>query len=408
MLFKIHKNLFTEIVSRIAPAFVKTTNPQDIGQYLVLKLDKKKNLLTAIVNRQEVTVKIEIDGDGDLLTIEEDGVFVINGEPLYELLSRSTVIDQIVINFDAKKDVIKAQDPSQTAISLLGSMEVLFPGGESWSFPVLDLASIPVPTNPTIELKGDDHFKVNAQEFSKFILQVGMAVGKDNLDARFRNVLIRTTGNRYEIIATTGIHLAWVRALCKEMSGEFSMTIPHEQTMLVTNVSSPELDLTIVHHKGTPGSCVCHQEFLYGERSLGKIMIKTTCSPEPFAKFDKMIKNLDFISSLKLKTQQFKPICSRMDIFTDPRTTVAVDTKKGTLVFSKVEDGKVRAKGITIPFSAVSGEPINLLVSSRHLLLAVSNAEADEIEWKFSGQKSLTCMILSDNLMTYFAPFTEE
>lgn len=408
LLFKVQKSLFTDAVRRIQPALVKTKNPADIGQYLVLKLDSKKSLLTMIVNDQEVTVRITIDKAGDLLKISGDGVFVLRGETLYELLNRSNILDEITFNFEAKKDVLKPDDPSQPPISLLGNIDILFPGDEVWSIPVVDTATISVPVNPTIESKGDDHFKVNAQEFGKYITQVAMAVGPDNLDARFRNVLIRTVGNRFEIVSTTGTNMAWARALCKEMSGEFSMTIPHKQTMLISKIASPELDLVLLHTKGTPGSSVCSQEFLYGEKEIGTLQVKATCSPEPFAKFEKHIKSLSFVSSLKIKTQQLKPVCARMDLFSNPRTTVVIDSKKSTMSFSKIEDGRAKVKNITIPFSDLQGEPVNLEISSRYMLLAVTNAEAETIEWKFTGNKSLTCMILSDNLETYFSPFNED
>ncbi len=405
-LFQTQKNLLTEVVRWPAGGLIKAANPIDPSQYLAVKTFGKK--LQIVLSSQEISIKVVIDKAGDLLKVHSDGTFVLKGDILKEILQRSVVNDVVNVDFDESSggEVLKGESPEHTPVALLGNAVMTWnnsvSGKEEWAIPVIDTKAIDVPTNPTFDLSGTDRLSVNAGEFAKHIRQVGIAVGKDLGNEKYRNVMIRTSGSLYEVVATNQIMLAVVKAQALKDAGEFSMTIPHSQVFLASRLLNPELDVEIIYNKGNPGTAVFAQEVMYGGQSIGTAYFRITCSSVGFAKFEQIIKSISVKGSCKMKTQQILPLCTKLEIFQPARTGVVLDKKQGTMTFSKKEAGRGAGKGMGLPISDIQGGDFEFDVSSRFLMQAVANAETDEISWSYSGKESLTCMILSPSLTVYF------
>lgn len=413
LLFQIQKNLFTKAVSKVAASLTKTQNPADPSQYIVMKADQGQSSISLTVVNQGVVTRTVIDAAGDLLKIKADGVFVIQGDVLNEILSRTTISEMVNVDFEKStgNEVIKNPDPNEQPLALSGHLNFSWNNAvtdkEEWLVPCIDSASLNIPTNAKIDVTADGRMFVNAAEFGRYVRQVGIAVGKDSGDASYRNVLIRTDGQILELVSAMITQLAWATTPnVRRASGKFSMTIPYVELMLACSMLDPESDVEIIYNNTTPPTAVFAQDLVYSDRAVGKTQLRLTCSMDKFVNFEKTIKALDFRNSCKVKTQQFRPITSRLDIVRPARTTLTVDASKNSMTFAKQEAGRVFAKGLGIPISDGEGDPLKLEVSSRNLLLAANAAEGDDIEIKFSGEASLYCMILSENMKCYFAPFT--
>jgi hypothetical protein len=407
-LFQTQKNLLTEVVRWPAGGLVKSANPADPSQYLAVKTNGKN--LQIVLTSQEISVKVVIDKAGDLLKVHTDGTFVLKGDILKEILQRSAgdVSDVVNIDFDESSagEMLKGETPEHAPVALLGNAIMSWSnnllGKEEWAIPVIDTNSIDVPTNPTFDLKGADRLIVKAGDFAKYIRQVGIAVGKDLGDAKYRNVMIRTSKMLYEIVATNQIMLAVVKSQANSDAGSFLMTIPYSQAFLASRLLNPELNVEIIYNKGNPGTAVLTQEVVYGEQVIGTVYFRITCSNEPFAKFDKTINDLSFRNSCKMKTQRILPVCTKLDIFQPARTAVILDKKQSALIFSKKEAGRGASKGLVVEIYDIKGDNFDFDVSSMFLTQSVNNAEADEILWQFSGKEALSRMDLSPSLTAYF------
>lgn len=410
MIFQTQKNLLSDILNTISPVIVKSSNPQDISQYLVIKTEGKN--LTLLISNQEYIAQIVIDKravDQDLLKIETDGIYIAQADVILEIMTRSNVRDKISIDFEPAKtgDVIKTDDPNIT-IPTLGSLNWNFPQGEVWTTPCIDTKTIDVPTKPPFDQSGKNTLRCPAGDFRKYVGQVGMAAGDDKGDSRLRNLLLRTTKDTYELVTTTSIHLAWATATPKASSGIFSFTVPYRPFLIGSQIieTNYEGDVDIVHNPGGIETVVMTRDMLYGDKPIGTVYFRTSCANHQFANFEKLLKSLNFCNTMKIKAQLLKPLVGMLDIAKLPRTQVLIDTKKSMLFFAKKEEGRVKVKGLSVPAIMTPGEgDMELEISNHHLASAISNAEIDEIEWKLSGKKTLSSMRLSPNLMTYFAPF---
>lgn len=403
MSIQIQKRMLAEAVARISPTLNKSSDPTDPSQYIVLKADKKKNSLTLVVSNLEVAARLEIDNCKDMV-VDEDGIFVIRGDTLSDLMQRSRAIDKITVNFHSKKDSLKAEDPTQKPIALVGMLDFVYPRGEKYSIPVIDTNSIDVPLNPTID-KGTDTFTANAGEIAKFIAQVEVCVGEDKADPRYCNVQVKASKDRYEVLTSNGKKLAWAKAQHKSCSGSFQTVLSHRQAALLAKVLDSEADVDVISCKGAPGTFVFKQGFSFGGTPVGEIRARGTCSLEDFPKFEKVIAALDLRASCKVNKQQLLEVCATLGIAKPPQTVAAFDAKREHILFSKKEDGKIIAKDVIVPISDAKGELEDMIVNSEFMLKAASHAELDQIEWSFSGKKTLMKMSLSGTLDVYFAPF---
>lgn len=418
-LFQTQKNLLAEAIRLPSGGLEKSNSPSDPAQYLVMRTSGKS--LEVILSTKEVSIRVRIDKAGDLLKINSEGTFVVKGDVLKEILLRSIVRDTVSVDFEKSAgETIKGASPEDAPVSLLGNMVMSWSndvdGKEVWTIPVVDTASIDVPTNPNIDLKGTDRLTVQAGQFAKHIRQVGIAVGKDTGDSKYRNLLIRTNGKLYETVGATLFQLAIVKAEAESASGTFSMLMPYSHAFLATKLLNPERDVEIIYNKGTPGTVVFCQDVVYGGGIIGTAAFRINCASDPFIKFEKVVSSLSFCNSVKMKTQQIRAICNKLDIINLARTEVVLDKKKNALMFSKKEAGRGASKGLGVPVTDIDrdidgdikGDDFAFEVSSAYLSQAVNNAELDEIVWKFSGKTSLTFMKLSDNMVTYFSPMQEQ
>lgn len=411
MLFQTQKRLLTERVERAMPAVKKATDPTDPAQYVTFQSDGKS--LTQTNVRNDIAVKQVIDNAGDDLKLNGTWAYAFAGEILYEILTKSNVLDKISATFEPGADTIKSQAPDKQPVNLLGNFAINFPGEEKWEIPVVDFNSVSIPTNPQIDLNGANKMKVPLNEFSQFLAKVGLSVGKDGGNANYRQVMIRSKGAQYEIITATPGTLALAKAKARSSSGDFSMTIPYEHVLTATKILDPDQDIEIIHNPGSPGTAVFCQDIKYSDRTIGKIYVRLTCSNDPFAKFEKMVNSLSFVNSVTLKTQQLRPICSRLEILKGARTELVIDTAKKSLVFAKKEAGRAKVSNMKLDFVNVTGGDFSISITSRILAECVGNAELEELEWRFSGKSSLSHVRIvhrtdGATLDCYFPPFPED
>lgn len=409
MLFETQKRLLTDLVNRGASALVKSTDPADPSRYTVLSSDSKK--LTCLNVGLSIVVRQVVDRAGSDLILGAKFTHAIEGELLNAILTTSNIIDKIFVDFapSSANEVIKSDDPNKAPVGLLGNLVVKFPGGEEWEGAVVDMKAVNIPTNPTFDMASNVRLVVNAGQLAKYVNQVGMAAGKDGGHPLFRNVLLRAVKaeSRLDIVCSTDNHLAVAKTALKSATEDFFMTIPHVDMLQAVRVLDPEQDVEIVYNKGTPGTAIFCQDILYGDRAIGSLAVKITAPDEQFPKYEKLVGKLSVANIITFKTQQLRPICPKLEIPRPPHTNVLIDATKKVMILSKKEASRVKMTNVSIPINIVKGDAFQAAFTSRIMGLAINNADADEIEWSFSGPNSLSKMVLSPNLTTYFPPLNE-
>jgi len=394
-MFQTQKNLFGIAVNIASGALGKTSDTSDPSQYLVIAL--KKNSFEILSSSQELIIKVTIDQAGNLYKSDEEKTYVVGGAVLRALMEKSCVTDTMEVK------AVEEEGSGSLNFSWRGPVEK-----EEWSIPWVNLEGLNIALNPAINIAGQDKLIVKSEEFQKFVNAVGVAVGKDSGDANYRNIMIRSNSSLYEVVATSVVQLAWAKGIPMSTVGEFAATVPYIHVASLSKLLNTDIETEIIYNKGKSATLVFRQDVIYGDRKIGEVLFRVTCSDDPFAKFEKVVKMLDYKSSCKVRTKQMQDVCGKLDVLQIVRTHVVLDTKKKALIFAKKDSGKGAGKGIAVPLVDVSGDDIELCVSGLHLSKAVNHALGDEIEWKFSGQKSLTCMVLAPNIAVYFPPFGDE
>jgi hypothetical protein len=270
---------------------------------------------------------------------------------------------------------------------------------ETWPFPCIQ------DTDSEIDQSGQDRMIVSGAEFSKFVKQVGLAVGKDAGNPSYRNVMIRTDGQGYEVIGVSVAQLAWAKGSLAQPLGDgrsgFTIIAPYEKVAAVARLLSAEHDVEIILNKTSPSTVVFSQQIDYGGKQIGRALYRVGTADDPFAKFEKKVGTLSWKSSCKINSRQFKMMAERLECDTEnTRSKIALDPKTNELGVAK--------NGICDPDTPVSdaaGESIQTEVSSFHLRVSLENAETEQVTIKFSGQNSLIALELSPSLTAYLAPF---
>jgi hypothetical protein len=156
---------------------------------------------------------------------------------------------------------------------------------------------------------------------------------------------------------------------------------------------------------GAAKQVVFAQDLVYGGKIVGRSLYRVRESASKFVQYEPLINSLSFITSCKIKTQQLKAVMAKlkMDV---AKTSCSVDTEKELLIMHK-RSAKVD-KMTCVEIYDISGQKLDVNVSSNHLTAAAGACDLEDVELKFSGSKALGQMILGPTLTTYFMPFNVE
>jgi DNA polymerase III sliding clamp (beta) subunit (PCNA family) len=249
-------------------------------------------------------------------------------------------------------------------------------------------------------------------DFIKFCGKVGISAGRAAMSLEWANVEISMGGGngakQVKLVTTNGQQLTIAEFAPASGENDFLIILPYDTILAVTKMCSAEQDVSFSIGGGTPARALIEQPFVYAMTELGKATYRVIALSDRFPKFAKAIAKLSFIAGCKVEARTLKEICSTLVVFEQVRTRIAFSkdddgTMSGAMTFDKMaEEGS--AKRI-MPVSDVSGEELELDISSRHLAVAVKKAEDEVLDLKFSGKHSLGLLDLGGGVRMYFMPF---
>jgi DNA polymerase III sliding clamp (beta) subunit (PCNA family) len=426
MLFQTQKQFFVNILNKVAGLAVPSKNPLDPAQYITVRTVKDKKSLALALCRLGVSIRVNLADAGNLIDVGEDGAYAINAQMIQRLFSNFDIDGNFVVDFVPVK-MQKAEGTADeiAALNKLGHFNWNMPSltkkkKERWATACEDAVKDPdFKALDEINKNGGNTFEVDASVLAKFIGRVGFAVGKDQGNPSFRNVLIRIKGQKCEIVTASLNQLALGNFPIYNPTGDFAMAIPWEDMAAISAVfdQDPERKVKVSYQKGSPGLAFFEQGVKFGDNEnkgdIGRIVVKAGCSSEPFVNFDKIISQLDFRYSCKINRQQLKPVCGRLaQIKEQSRTETVIDSAEQTIEFAKTDDkGRTLLDGIPLDITDVKGGDFGIVISSDYLKGAIDAADANDVEIKFTGTKGLlmiTPLIGEPNapeLVTYIQPF---
>lgn len=248
--------------------------------------------------------------------------------------------------------------------------------------------------------------KIDGREFKRLLRLLGFSFYK-RADPRFKNVLIRSVSNGLEMILTCGISLAWCKFPAELDSGsdELSIIAPYMDVIRASRALAAngkiEISSAATEDKDIPTG-LCRKAIF----RQGGIRTEIECSIEPFAKFEKLIKALDFSRTCRVDTAAFAAACAILRPLSDEfGVQLSFDPSMKALRISIPH----RVENITIPLKPpIEGEAMEIVVSRNHLCrLSAATAGDLEFQFSFSGEKTLV-RVEARNASFFFAPVNHD
>lgn len=387
--FTIQKNLLNEAIALAAANLKKSNNPDDSAQYLNLStMDDKLEISFCT---EEFGTKVVLDKANDFLKIHCKQNCLIQGSTVLEVLNKAVVLDDIEVTFENATGVVPNQDPSAPQIPQVGIIKFTWAanigGQEEWEFPCVGIKI------PSIVYEGDGIvLDVLTKEFSKSLKQIGSAVGRDTGDARYKNIVLKTNKDGYEMVSASETVMAISKQKHISCSGDFSATILYAHLNVIKSFDE-ESSLSIKYlssdSPNNSGRIVMTQNMMYGDKNVGTLLAKISCQPIPFVKYEKVLKAFSSGRSCKVMLQQLQQTTNKLLILKG-KVTFKFDVNRNAIVASQEEAGKAKVKGLAIPASNMNGDDFECQVSNNHLNIMAS-ATGDEAEFKF-GDSSF-CLV---------------
>ncbi len=404
-----HNGLLARMVKCVAGANQKGATPTEVSQYTVLKAFGTK--LSAIVARQDFAAIATIDASymqEEMLTIAAEGSFVVDGRALADDFDTADNADVVTIEHKVltSKETAKTPDadPENPAPERTGALCISRPAPKGMS-ELTKLHTVGISINPEVGIAPNAKITLHAAEFSKHLKAVGMSVGKVTMSLDYSNVLIKVKGDIVEMVTTNGQQLTKATFPAIDCDKDVQVLLPYDQVLTIMKMCDDKRKITITVGKGAPQTVVISQEIEYGDKVVGECTFRLREPACKFVNYEPLIEKLSFVSGCKIRTQDLKAICHKIRMEPVKAATV-FDPEKEVIGLAK--KSPTVDKSVVLPVTSATGPRMELDLSSGHLAASADVCPVDEIELKFSGPKSLECMVLGPNLTTYFQPFRQE
>lgn len=216
---------------------------------------------------------------------------------------------------------------------------------------------------------------IDGREFRRLVRLLGFARHSKMEEARYRNVLMRsTTSGHLEMIMTNGCALTWAKVPVASRGGEeFSMIVPYLDIIRACKAfavlaKDGQLEITSVKK---------HAIFTWP-----MMRVKIEQSSDSFPKFEKMIGQCNFSRTCRVDSAAFNAACTILHpIKNEPRVQISFDPTKTGLWLSIP-----KLINILLPFTLpAGGDAMEIGGSRTHLCRAASVTRRDkEIQFCFS------------------------
>jgi DNA polymerase III sliding clamp (beta) subunit (PCNA family) len=412
-----HNDLLTKLVNRVSGANQKGSSPADVSQYITLSASGGN--LSASVARDDFAVFAHLESGrlNDSLTIVQDGKYVLNGEAVVHDLNTSTTND--VVTLEHKKDDVRniVQEPKDgdapPAPKNNGCLYLSRPGPKKNTVDLTKFYTVDLNLNIDMEFKAEKKITVQCDVFAKALKQVGISVGKATMQLDYSNILVKVVGpDKVQMVTTNGQQLTVSTIDAVDADEGASVILPYDKVVAITKMCDEKRTLTIHIVKGSPRTVFFSQYIMYGqdgdskENAVGECKFRLREPACKFANYEPLIKSLSFVAKCKAQTQVIRALCSRIYMADTVKTATVFDPESEVIALSK--KSPTVDKTVNLPIVDAEGSRMELDLSSNHLAAAAGACEDSTIEFAFSGPKSLECMRLGPNLVTYFQPFRNQ
>jgi len=411
MFLEANKYAFKKAVEAVSPLLPRggddSSNPTDPAKFLNVRLADGK--LTIDVVRQDMTAAVAIE-DKSLFKYppESEGKSVAFDARIWSLLDKHDIDDLFTIEWPENPPAEeKGEEEGVKPLKALGLFTWIMPSRtnkkEHWKVHGWECAS----KNPSFE-KGTDRTSIEANKFAEFAGQVAFMAGDDSGNIKYKNILIRIGAKDIEFVAMNPFGLGRILRHQNGSSGEFSLVIPGVNfPEICASMPNKEKDVDISCLMNDKiGSAVFSQPFELSGKAVGKTMVKVSCAPEPFSKFEKTIGMLSFKDKIKFNREQAREVLGRVSVFADkdnPHVVVEIDPVESSLNLHKNER---KGSGLLggIPLSLCQSEALSVIFPVRILDECLKHADSDDIELDFSGLQTLSKFTLGQDYFGYIQP----
>jgi hypothetical protein len=419
MKFSAQRLLMSKLVGKVSPFLVKGSGPYDPGQYLKLEVvkagDGVRAGITAKIMRQDVMAIATIDAGASegMLKVSRGGSCVMAGGFLaghMEVGNQDESLDFEMITQAPKK--AKEKDEEDPMPDSLGKLSMSFPGAKGRRDHV-NFASMDIPFDASIASETEEDTKSSAafqaKNLAKYGTMINIAVGNAQMNLDYSLVLLRIGGKAAELVTLNGAQLAIAKVPENTGSKHDEYILPYKPFSVMANQLDEDADVRLYKSKDTArGRVVFNQPIRLGGKHAGQFWVSIPLS-EKFVKFADKIESLDLKYSFKVRKPDLLVFCRKFDLFNVVRTTLTYDPKQGTLVGKKCDQNG--DADLSLAVEAIKGDILELDVSSRHITEAANavsgEQEIQDLQFHFSGKKSLAMIEMGKDIRQYFAPFRE-
>lgn len=413
MRFNTPRDLLLQALRRVDGALIKSDNPYDVGQYVMLKTEGKEFSATVVRNDMSARVSVGNGAPQGLVNIAAPGFYAVDGSRFVQALAKHELQVDAEVDFkptgpkQTRPAIIKG-DPDENdqarAELEIGSLRLFMAGSkgekEEYGFQCVNLAQDP-------KFNGNPETKVVVQgrDLVRFVKELNMSVGKATGRSDLACIRIKVKGKNMELATTNGMTCGVAQFGIVSAEQNMEVLAPYEALKGVVKMLDVNQDVSIYVNDTEPRTLIISQDVVHSGIVVGECTFKITEAAEKFPSVESLFGSLSFKYSCKIKRSHLKICCDKLANIDVAKTLAIFDPDKLIARFEKQEPGSAALAKPTMPIFDPQGERFEIEISSRHLQNVADYCEEEDLEIKFSGKRSMAALIAGPHMTMYFAPF---
>ena len=352
MKLKIKKNLLMENLNKVSKAIsTKNLIPTLAG----IKFDLTKEGLLLTASNNDITIQKFIKLEKKKMTIEKEGVVILQGKDILEIVR---VIPDEDINLEVIDD----------------AKVLIYTDDERIKY---DLNTINKNDYPNVNFeKSEKYIDIETSDLLDIVRETAFATSNDESRPVLTGISLKINGDLLECVATDSYRLAKKNIrLKKTVEESYNIIIPGKNIIEFSRIldsSSKEIKLHIFNNK----ILFENDDLLFQSRLISGNYPPTAKSiPEEF--------NL----VIKANLQELYNVIEQASILTTDKekNIVSLSTKDNLLTVKSVSNEKGKAE-MKMNISKNNDEEISIAFSAKYMMEALNALNTEEIEMSFVGE----------------------
>ena len=352
MKLKIKKNLLMENLNKVSKAIsTKNLIPTLAG----IKFDLTKEGLLLTASNNDITIQKFIKLEKKKMTIEKEGVVILQGKDILEIVR---VIPDEDINLEVIDD----------------AKVLIYTDDERIKY---DLNTINKNDYPNVNFeKSEKYIDIETSDLLDIVRETAFATSNDESRPVLTGISLKINGDLLECVATDSYRLAKKNIrLKKTVEESYNIIIPGKNIIEFSRIldsSSKEIKLHIFNNK----ILFENDDLLFQSRLISGNYPPTSKSiPEEF--------NL----VIKANLQELYNVIEQASILTTDKekNIVSLSTKDNLLTVKSVSNEKGKAE-MKMNISKNNDEEITIAFSAKYMMEALNALNTEEIEMSFVGE----------------------